>query len=353
MRNLLRALVVGVVALVCTCPAWAISPAEAAGLDLHRGSRGNAVRILETRLHALHLLGARAVNRRYTRATVVAVKRFQRGHRLRVTGRVNRTTWNLVARAAAPRPAERPRPAPVKSPPPPPAPTILGHRGARVPGITENTLASMQYATDTADILEFDLQLTADDQFVVMHDDNLDRTTNCTGPVAAQTAQYLRDHCLTDNDDGPVPTLAEITSFAASRQKAIAPEVKDNTVTDAELQQLVQVIRDNDMTSRTFVQSFHPAVFPRLRALEEGLTFVYLTGSATPAATVRSSPATIAGLNRSGLTAARVAAYHAAGLPVWAYTASTTEHLRSLWGMRVDGVFTDIPAAARSMYHPG
>ena len=39
----------------------------------------------------------------------------------------------------------------------------------------------MEYASDKADILEFDLQLTADDQFVVMHDDALDRTTNCTG----------------------------------------------------------------------------------------------------------------------------------------------------------------------------
>jgi glycerophosphoryl diester phosphodiesterase len=163
----------------------------------------------------------------------------------------------------------------------------------------------------------------------------------------------LRANCLTDNNDGPIPTFAEVVAFAAGRQKAIAPEVKDNNLTDAELQGFVQVVRGNGMTSKTFVQSFYPAVFPRLRTLESGLTFVYLTDSSTPPATVRNSAATIAGLNRSGLTAAKVAAYHAAGLPVWSYTASTAEHLKSVWDMRVDGVFTDIPATAREMYHPG
>jgi glycerophosphoryl diester phosphodiesterase len=355
MRSLLRALGVCVIALVCSFPAWVAAPAEATTLNLHRGSTGPAVKLLETRLHKLHLLGPRAVNRRYTRTTARAVKRFQLRHHLRVTGRVDQRTWNLVARAAAPpRPAKKPAPRPpvTKPTPPPPAPTILGHRGARVPGITENSLAAMEYASYKADILEFDLQLTADDQFVVMHDDALDRTTNCTGPVVAQTAHYLRENCLTDNDDGPIPTFAEIVAFAAGKQKAIAPEVKDNTVTDAELQAFVQVVQGKNMTSRTFVQSFFPAVFPRLRALDDGLTFVYLTGSATPPATVRSSAATIAGLHIPGLTASRVAAYQAAGLRVWAYTASTDAQLKSLWAMRVNGVFTDIPGAARTMYHP-
>src|SRR4029453_12623746 len=111
---------------------------------------------------------------------------------------------------------------------PPPAPTILGHRGARVPGITENTLASVGDASSSADILEFDLQLTADDEFVLMHDDTLDRTTNCTGRVVLQTTQYLRDNCLTDNNSGPVPTLAEVAEFAVSANKSIAPELKDD-----------------------------------------------------------------------------------------------------------------------------
>ena len=82
MRTLLRALGVCVVALVCSFPAWAAVPAEATTLNLHRGSTGPAVKLLETRLHKLHLLGPRAVNRRYTRTTARAVKRFQLRHHL-------------------------------------------------------------------------------------------------------------------------------------------------------------------------------------------------------------------------------------------------------------------------------
>lgn len=55
---------------------------------------------------------------------------------------------------------------------------LVGHRGlmARYP---ENTLPSLQAALDAgADYVEFDIQMSADHQFWLLHDSTLQRTTD-------------------------------------------------------------------------------------------------------------------------------------------------------------------------------
>lgn len=348
-RPSLRALTLAA-ALACVIGLVGVAPATAAGLDLHRGSRGATVRTLEARLAQLRLLPASAVDGRYRTATVRAVKKFQRQHRVRATGRVNTRTWTLVARAVAPRPVSTPPPPAAPPAAPAPAPLILAHRGGVGPSAPENTLASMRLAASSADILEFDLQLTADGVFVLMHDSTLDRTTNCSGRISAWTLADLRAGCTVGGQ--PIPTFEEVTQFAAGTSTAIAPELKSLTLSNQNLASLVATVRANGMVDRTFVQSFRSEYFPRLRALERRLTFVYLAKSATAPATMLESGATVAGLSLVGLTATTVSTYVRAGMRVWAYTATTTDELRTAWNLRVNGVFTDLPAEARAMYHP-
>lgn len=55
---------------------------------------------------------------------------------------------------------------------------ICGHRGASGHA-PENTLAAFREAQEAgADWLEFDVQLSADDEIIILHDDTLKRTTN-------------------------------------------------------------------------------------------------------------------------------------------------------------------------------
>ena len=111
-------------------------------------------------------------------------------------------------------------------PPRGPAPGIIGHRGAPGPGPAgEHAGVAMRYAHGSADVLEFDLRLTADHEIVLMHDATPDRTTNCTGPGrrldAAQT-------CATQCRGGgqPIPTFAEVAAYAGTTALGIAPEIK-------------------------------------------------------------------------------------------------------------------------------
>ncbi|RYY54055.1 MAG: glycerophosphodiester phosphodiesterase family protein [Chitinophagaceae bacterium] len=57
----------------------------------------------------------------------------------------------------------------------------------------ENTLPALQHAINVgAQMIEFDVQLSADSVMVIMHDNTVDRTTNGTGEVSALTFAQLR-----------------------------------------------------------------------------------------------------------------------------------------------------------------
>lgn len=98
-----------------------------------------------------------------------------------------------------------------------PKPYVMAHRGARV-GYPENTLAAFQYAFDAGvDLLETDLQMTADGHFVCLHDDTLDRTTDGHGAVASMQLTEVKRYCadcgLAGFDDQSVPTLVELATI--------------------------------------------------------------------------------------------------------------------------------------------
>jgi glycerophosphoryl diester phosphodiesterase len=74
----------------------------------------------------------------------------------------------------------------------------------------ENTIVSMEqvsfptqnYSIETilaksegADLVEFDVSLTKDGVAVLLHDDTLERTTNCTGLVRDKLFEALRKNC--------------------------------------------------------------------------------------------------------------------------------------------------------------
>ena len=68
---------------------------------------------------------------------------------------------------------------------------LYAHRGASAEA-PENTLAAFRRALEVgADGIELDVHLSADGVPVVIHDDTLERTTDGSGPVAAQSRAGL------------------------------------------------------------------------------------------------------------------------------------------------------------------
>jgi glycerophosphoryl diester phosphodiesterase len=312
------------------------APAEAKAMNLHKGSHGATVRTLETRLARLAMLPSSAVDGRFKIATVHAVRNFQWRLGLRVTGRVNKWTWKAVRREPARRAAA-------------PAPRILGHRGEVTSRGVENTLAAMRYAAPYVDLLEFDLARTADHEFVLMHDLTLDRTTNCTGKVAAWSLAALRARCTVRGQ--PIPTFDEVAEYAASVGKPIAPELKNANISAADLSKVVSVIEAHGLASRTWVQSTYAGHLASLHGLAPAVRLVLVSRGIPSVAAVRAAKATVVAVPLGLLNLPRVRRYHAARVQVWAFTAQTRADLQMARAMRAEGVVANVPATARAVYH--
>jgi glycerophosphoryl diester phosphodiesterase len=71
-------------------------------------------------------------------------------------------------------------------------PAVVGHRGAAA-AAPENTLESLRLAAEQgAAMVEFDVKLTADGALILMHDEELDRTTTGHGAVATTVLADIR-----------------------------------------------------------------------------------------------------------------------------------------------------------------
>lgn len=139
-------------------------------------------------------------------------------------------------------------------------PYVMAHRGNNVL-CPENTMAAfIQSFQDGADILETDLQLSKDNQFICIHDGSIDRTTDGTGLVSDYTAEELKNFsAFYGREEFRSERIPLLTELAASLPEdvALALELKtDRFLTDETCQQLIELLTKTGIRDRTFVISF-------------------------------------------------------------------------------------------------
>lgn len=71
-------------------------------------------------------------------------------------------------------------------------PLVFAHRGSSAAFAEHTRAAYLQALADGADGVECDVHLTRDQHVILLHDANLDRTSDGTGPVAERTLRELR-----------------------------------------------------------------------------------------------------------------------------------------------------------------
>jgi glycerophosphoryl diester phosphodiesterase len=92
---------------------------------------------------------------------------------------------------------------------------IYAHRGYSA-AFPENTLAAFQGALDLGVFgVELDIHASSDGIPVVIHDDDLDGTTNGSGPVTAKSAAELAS--LDAGNGEGIPTLEEAVALVGGK----------------------------------------------------------------------------------------------------------------------------------------
>ena len=112
--------------------------------------------------------------------------------------------------------------------------TPLAHRGYHdaAKQRPENSLSAFGAAVAAGYGIELDVQLSADGQAMVFHDDTLDRMTHKTGAVLHHTAAELEGIKLRGSDDF-IPTLAQVLALVAGKVPLLI-EIKDHLDTMAD-----------------------------------------------------------------------------------------------------------------------
>lgn len=108
--------------------------------------------------------------------------------------------------------------------------TIVAHRGLAA-GVPENTLAAFHRSAERGvPVIELDVRETADGRLVILHDETLDRTTSCSGSLAATYYAQLK---ACDAGGGErVPSLADAMNLIRDRPARLLLDIKQGTSVD-------------------------------------------------------------------------------------------------------------------------
>jgi len=244
-------------------------------------------------------------------------------------------------------------------------PLVFAHRGGG--GLyPENTLEAFKYsAAMGVDVLELDVHSTADGTLVVMHDAQVDRTTNGSGQINRMTLAEVKklDAGYQFTPDGgktfpfrgrgiTIPTLQEIFDALPEKTFNVEPKQAEPSVTG----QLCEILRARKMTDKVIVGSFRQTAIDEFRAecaevataatpaeVRDFLALykVGLGESYSPPMQVLQIPERLGSLqivSKDFIETAR-----RLNLKVHVWTINDAEDMQRLIEMRVDGIMTDYP----------
>lgn len=213
----------------------------------------------------------------------------------------------------------------------------VGHRGARAYE-PENTLRSFKKAIELGvDAVELDVRKTKDGEIVVIHDENVKRTTNGEGLVADLTLKEIKN--LSTEKNEKIPTLEE--AFDSLDCKVIIfVELKEAGIE----KQVLGIVKKKGVEKNVVLVSFLEEALQKVRELdldiETGLIYAKHKNPLKAALDLKAQ--WLLALYRF-IHTANVEKAHENKLKVLAWTVNTPEEVDEMKRKGVDAVASDKP----------
>lgn len=259
---------------------------------------------------------------------------------------------------------------------------VMAHRGFR--GIApENTLLAAQKGWENgAEFWETDVAASADGELIIMHDDNLARTTNAkklfpdrdpwtvydftlaelksldTGSWYGKTDQFrqIASGRVTEKDLATfsglqIPTLAEALELTKRNGWKINIEIKDATGRACDpwiVEKTAALVEDMGMAESVIISSFNHDYLVRMKKAAPSLGVAALIDEPIPdpVSTLRRIGAFALNPNGKRLDEATVKAVRAAGFDVFVWTPNEKVDMERFIRWGVTGLITDFPDRA-------
>jgi glycerophosphoryl diester phosphodiesterase len=247
---------------------------------------------------------------------------------------------------------------------------VIAHRGARLLAL-ENSLEAFRVAWEEgADAIELDVQLTADGEPVVFHDETLAAWTGDERPIVDQRWRDLRLVRLVDErgNAGTMPHLDEVLEMVAAAPGWVNIELKTElTEGDPELRLADTVAARLESSKKIVVSSFSKVALSRFASCLPAVQTAVLihdrpdwpwsplaaVGTSSHAAETGATQALLGAswnaVHPHGLIVdrARLAAWQGHGLAVRPWVVNEPVHWHMCRVVGVDGVITDDPGGLR------
>ncbi|MDR1531187.1 MAG: glycerophosphodiester phosphodiesterase [Clostridiales bacterium] len=228
---------------------------------------------------------------------------------------------------------------------------IWGHRGASG-SAPENTLAAFRLAYEQgADGVELDVQLTKDGRVVVIHDEEVSRTSNGQGMVRDFTLAQLKQLNFNKDQSPPaeIPELAEVFSLLKHTGLVINVELKTGLFRYEGIEEKVLAeARAWGVEDRVVYSSFNHYSAQKIKALDARARTALLCGGGTYV-TARSCLAIGAEALHVDLTGLRQEVTEdcrANGVKLRVWTANTAADFEAAARAEADTIITNYPALA-------
>ena len=229
---------------------------------------------------------------------------------------------------------------------------VTAHRGfSKV--APENTMPAFQAAMDCgADYIELDLQLTSDDQLVVIHDDKLDRTTNGKGLVERYTYSQLKTLSAGswfgsdgEFDDVEIPLFSEVLELTG-KDIMLNIEIKKSGDPKKTAEKAVELIEEYDIVNSCYVTSFSYPALKKVKQLNPKIKTAFIANLATATSYAQLPYIDAVSMNYLFVNQSVVNSAHHHGKRIFVWTVDRQSEMQKMMALGVDNIITDRPDKA-------
>ncbi len=227
---------------------------------------------------------------------------------------------------------------------------VIAHRGA-AGSAPENTLASIELAVEHgADMVEIDVQETADGEIVVVHDSDLMRVGRSPLKIWEATYEEILEVDVgswygPDFTGQRVPTLEQVLELCKGRAM-VDIELKYYGHNERLEERVADIVERMGMEDEIVLMSLVSDIVSTMKTMRPGWTVGLLTAKAVGDLTT--SDADFLAVHIGIASPGFVRHAHTAGKEVFVWTVNDKLNMHRMMSRGVDGIITDYPGLART-----
>ncbi|MGN0335358.1 MAG: glycerophosphodiester phosphodiesterase [Lachnospiraceae bacterium] len=229
---------------------------------------------------------------------------------------------------------------------------VTAHRGDSLHA-PENTLESIRLAVEKkSDYVEIDVQETKDGVLVLLHDNNLKRTTGYNEKIWRTSYEKLQTleaggWFSRVYDGEPVPELASVLEYCRGKIR-LNIELKSNGHNKDIAEKVVSCVQAQSMETECVITSMNYALLKEVKELAPEIKTGYIMNAAYGNLSDLKY-ADILSVKYSCVDEVFMLEAHTAGKAVHVWTVNNRQQMERMVRLQVDNIITDDPELARNV----